>query len=65
MFFHRIIRTSHDCVVVITNFLHRVSMFFCVDSDSSVPNIIPFFITVDAERDSVKAVANYVAGWFS
>jgi len=33
-----------------------------VDADSSVPNIVPFFITVDAERDSVKAVADYVAG---
>jgi len=41
-------------------------LFFCivhfVDADSSVPNIVPFFITVDAERDSVKAVADYVAG---
>lgn len=32
-----------------------------IDADSSVPNIVPFFITVDAERDSVKAVADYVA----
>jgi len=35
---------------------------FYADADPAVPNIIPFFITVDAERDSVKAVADYVAG---
>lgn len=32
-----------------------------IDADKSVPNIIPLFITVDPDRDNVKAVANYVS----
>jgi protein SCO1/2 len=32
-----------------------------VDADKNVPNLIPLFITVDPERDTVKAVADYVS----
>jgi protein SCO1/2 len=32
-----------------------------IDADKSVPNLIPLFITVDPERDTVKAVAEYVS----
>jgi protein SCO1/2 len=31
-----------------------------IDGDKSIPNLIPLFITVDPDRDDVKAIANYV-----
>lgn len=32
------------------------------DADPSIPNLIPLFISVDPERDTVKAIADYVKG---
>ena len=35
-----------------------------IDSIPTLPNLTPLFITIDPERDTKEAIANYVKGIF-